>query len=185
MIEDHSTSKIIKAFKGLREKYSMTYIYFDGYDRGVWGKVTMWHSGHRTRNRLTSLTIYISIRISTRIDRKQNRNDTKRRPAAYGAIGPKRRRYLDINTRYVHCAGVSQSCVSTSSPFTMRSMLFRSDAGGVVAEPVVVELGASGGGSAEAARAGGDPGLGRAGDELRLRARGATCSNADPRPGSA
>lgn len=64
-------------------------------------------------------------------------------------------------------------------------MLFRSDAGGVAADPVVVELGASGGGSAEAARAGGEPGLGRAGDELRLRARGATCSNADPRPGSA
>lgn len=64
----------------------------------------------------------------------------------------------------------------------MRSMLLRSEAGGVL---LVVEVGASGGGSAEAARAGGDPARGRAGDELRLRARGATCSNADPRPGSA
>lgn len=61
-------------------------------------------------------------------------------------------------------------------------MLLRSDAGGVAA---VVEVGASGGGSAEAARAGGDPARGRAGEELRLLARGATCSNADPRPGSA
>lgn len=64
----------------------------------------------------------------------------------------------------------------------MRSMLLRSEAGGVA---VVVEVGASGGGSAEAARAGGEPGRGLAGDELRLRARGATCSNADPSPGSA
>lgn len=64
----------------------------------------------------------------------------------------------------------------------MRSMLLRSDAGGVA---VVVDVGASGGGSAEAARAGGEPGRGRAGDELRLLARGATCSNADPRPGRA
>lgn len=61
----------------------------------------------------------------------------------------------------------------------MRSMLLRSEAGGVAG---VVEVGASGGGSADAARAGGDL---RAGDELNERARGATCSNADPRPGSA
>lgn len=60
-------------------------------------------------------------------------------------------------------------------------MLLRSDAGGVAG---VVELG-SGGGSAEAARVGGDPGLARAGDELKDRARGATCSNADPKPGKA
>lgn len=64
----------------------------------------------------------------------------------------------------------------------MRSILLRSDAGGVVG---VVDVGASGGGSADAARVGGDPTLGRAGDELRLLARGATCSNADPKPGSA
>lgn len=63
----------------------------------------------------------------------------------------------------------------------MRSMLFRSEAGGVVE----VDVGASGGGSADAARVGGDPGLGRAGDELKLLALGATCSNADPRPGRA
>lgn len=48
----------------------------------------------------------------------------------------------------------------------------------------VVELG-SGGGSADAARAGGEPGRARAGDELSERARGATCSNAEPSPGSA
>lgn len=60
-------------------------------------------------------------------------------------------------------------------------MLFRSEAGGVD----VVEVGASGGGSAEAARVGGDPGRGLAGDELKLLARGATCSNADPSPGRA
>lgn len=64
----------------------------------------------------------------------------------------------------------------------MRSMLLRSEAGGVA---VVVDVGASGGGSADAARVGGEPGRGRAGDELRLLARGATCSNADPNPGSA
>lgn len=50
---------------------------------------------------------------------------------------------------------------------------------------VVVDVGASGGGSAEAARAAGDPGLGRAGDELKLLALGATCSKADPIPGKA
>lgn len=62
-------------------------------------------------------------------------------------------------------------------------MLLRSDAGGVAAE--VVDVGASGGGSADAALVGGEPTRGRAGDELRLLARGATCSNADPSPGSA
>lgn len=75
-----------------------------------------------------------------------------------------------------------QSVVSTSRPFTMRSMLLRSEAGGVAG---VVELGASGGGSADAARVGGEPARGRAGDELKDRARGATCSNADPNPGNA
>lgn len=64
----------------------------------------------------------------------------------------------------------------------MRSMLLRSDAGGVAG---VVELGASGGGSADAARAGGEPPRARAGDDDSERARGATCSNAEPRPGSA
>lgn len=63
----------------------------------------------------------------------------------------------------------------------MRSMLLRSE-GGVAG---VAAGGASGGGSADAARAGGDPARPRAGDELRLRARGATCSNAEPSPGSA
>lgn len=43
----------------------------------------------------------------------------------------------------------------------------------------------SGGGSAEAALAGGDVTLGLAGDELRLLALGATCSNAEPNPGNA
>lgn len=61
-------------------------------------------------------------------------------------------------------------------------MLLRSDAGGV---GDVVDVGASGGGSADAARVVGDPGRGRAGDELKLLARGATCSNADPNPGKA
>lgn len=65
----------------------------------------------------------------------------------------------------------------------MRSILFRSDAGGVVA--VDVDVGTSGGGSAEAARVGGEPTLGLAGDELKLLALGATCSNADPSPGNA
>lgn len=64
----------------------------------------------------------------------------------------------------------------------MRSILLRSEAGGVLD---VVEVGASGGGSADAARAGGDPARTRAGDELKLLALGATCSNADPKPGNA
>lgn len=91
---------------------------------------------------------------------------------------------LDINTGcYVQSGVASQSGVSTSRPFTMRSMLLRSDAGGVVA--VEVEVGASGGGSADAALVAGEPTLGLAGDELRLLARGATCSKAEPSPGSA
>jgi hypothetical protein len=61
-------------------------------------------------------------------------------------------------------------------------MLLRSDAGGVLE---VVLVGASGGGSADAARAGGDPARGLAGEELRLLALGATCSKADPKPGRA
>lgn len=88
---------------------------------------------------------------------------------------------IDINTRYLQ-RYASQSCVSTSKPLTMRSMLFRSE-GGVGA--VAADVGGSGGGSAEAALAGGDPTLTLAGEELKLLALGATCSNADPNPGNA
>lgn len=137
----------------------------------------------------TSCSFYLQSLYET-----NQRNDSGARNSTKNEIGtiqndglhpsfPLGAEYLDINRiRYVQRRR-SQSWVSTSRPFTIRSMLFRSEAGGVVT--VEVEVGSSGGGSAEAARVGGDPTLGLAGEELRLLARGATCSNAEPSPGNA